>query len=106
MKNLNFTEEEVYDLLYEAIVVSPVSGIEEILKAATIVQKFKDKGEVKEEKNDVKLYTLKSFPSLIELEDSEFKFVKNIFEKTNWATSLKIDSLAKAAKFLKAVEAS
>lgn len=109
MKKLSFIEEnkDSYDVLYECVIAHPVKGIEEIIKAATIVEKLKEVGEVKGEKvGDFQAYKLKTVPVELELEDEHFKYIKNCFESTPMSTSIRIELLARTAKLLKAAEAS
>jgi hypothetical protein len=104
MKVLNFTEEnkEVYDVIFEAVRAYPVKGIEEIIKAATIIEKLKEIGVEKgEQVQGFVAYKLKAVPTTIELEDDHFKYIKTVFDATPWSTSVKIELLAMAAKFLK-----
>lgn len=108
MKKIEFTEEnkETFDVLYESVIVAPIKGIEEILKVSVIVEKMKSMGKIKEEKDGFKVYELKEVPTVLELEDDHFKYVKKTFEETQWASSLKIDLLSNAIKLLKSVESS
>jgi hypothetical protein len=107
MKTLNFSEEnkEAYAMLYEAVRARPVQGIEQIIKAATIIEKFKELGEETNERTGIfSAFKLKTIPSSLELEDDHFKYVKNAFNETPWSTSVKIELLAQIAKLLKSVE--
>jgi hypothetical protein len=108
MKTLKFTEEnkEVYEIIYESVVTFPVKGIEDILRAATVIEKLKSVGTVKEEKGEFKVYKLTSVPTNLELEDAHFNYIKNAFDNTAWNHSLKIELMAQAAKLLKFSEAS
>lgn len=107
MKKLEFTEAnaEAYDMLYETTRVHPVKGLDEILKAATIVEKLKEFGTEKGEKaGDFQPMKLKVIPTTLELEDDHFKYIKTGFESVPFATSVNIEKLAMVAKFLKSVE--
>lgn len=108
MKTLSFTEEnkEVYDILYETVRAYPVKGIEEILKAATVVEKFKEVGveKTEESRGSYKAFKLKTIPTSLELEDDHYKYVKSCFENTQMSSSLKIELLAQTAKLLKSAE--
>lgn len=107
MKTLNFAEDNkrTYDVLYESVLAYPVKGIEQILKAAAIVEKLKSVGEEKGEKtNGFTAYKLKSAPTILSLEDEEFKYVKSCFENAQIATSVEIELLAQTARLLQNVE--
>lgn len=107
MKTLEFHDinSESYDMLYEVVRAYPVKGIEEILTAATIVEKLKEFGVEKgDEKALFKAYKLKTVPCSIEFEDSQFKYIKNCFESVQMTSSVKIELLAQTAKLLKSVE--
>jgi len=107
MKTIEFHDinKESYDMLYEVVRAYPVKGIEEILTAAAIIEKLKEYGVEKgDEKSLFKAYKLKTVPSSIEFEDSQFKYVKNAFEQTQMSSSVKIELLAQTAKLLKSVE--
>lgn len=106
MKTLEFNDinRESYDVLYEIVRAYPVKGIEEILKAATIVEKLKEIGMDKGEIGPFKSYKLKTTPTTLELEDDHFRYIKSAFENTPMTTSVKIELLAQTAKLLKSVE--
>ena|SRR5258705_8725986 len=108
MKTLEFNDinRESYDMLYEVVRAKPVKGIEEILKAATIMEKLKEIG-VEKGSGDAgvfKAYKLKTTPTTLELEDDHFRYIKNAFEEVPMASSVKIELLAQTAKLLKSVE--
>jgi hypothetical protein len=108
MKTLEFNDinKESYDMIYEVVRAYPVKGIDEILKAATIVEKLKEVGVEKgDNRGDFKAYKLKAIPTVLELEDDYFRYVKNAFENTPMATSVKIELLAQTAKLLKQADA-
>lgn len=107
MKTLSFTEEnkESYDMLYETTRAHPVRGIEDILKAATVVEKLKEFGiENGAKTGGFQPLKLKVIPSSIELEDEHFRYVKQSFEEAQMTTSVKIELLAQTAKLLKSAD--
>lgn len=107
MKTLNFTEEnkDCYSMLYETLVVHPVNGIIEILKAAEIVEQFEEIGEDSgESQGEYKAKKLKTIPSSLSLEDAHFAYVKLCFDQAKIPTSLHIKLLAQTAKLLRNIE--
>lgn len=107
MKKLEFNHinAESYDMLYEVVRAYPVKGIEEIIKAATIVEKLKEVGVEKgDNRGDFKAFKLKTVPCEIELEDDHFRYIKNAFDIIPMTNSVKIELLAMTAKLLKSVE--
>lgn len=93
-------------MIYEVVRAHPITGIDEIIKAATIIEKLKSFGTEKPEgSNEVfKAMKLKTVPTDIELEDDHFNYVKNAFNKTPMSSSVKIELLAQTAKLLKSVD--
>lgn len=107
MKTLKFTEEnkETYDILYETLRARSVTGIEMIIKAATVVEKFKTVGVDKDEiKSSFRAMKLKTVPTDLELEDDHFAYVKECFNSAPIATSVQIELLSQTAKLLKNVD--
>lgn len=108
MKTLSFTTEnsECYDMLYEVVRAKPVTGIEQIIKAATVIEKLKDIGTEKGSGDSgiFKALKLKTVPTNLELEDDYFKYIKDAFEVAPMASSIKIELLAQTAKLLKSAE--
>lgn len=108
MKTLVFDEnsKESYDMLYEVVRAKPVSGIEQIIKAATIVEKLKEIGETKDtgSSGDFKALKLKVVPTTLQLEDDHFQYIKDAFNTTPMSSSVRIELLSQTAKLLKQVE--
>jgi len=85
MKIIKIDDAWQYELLYEAAIARPAGyNIQQARIIGKVLDKFEMVGKVSEVKKGISLYTPNRVPNQIELEDSEFALLLEVFMEMAW----------------------
>jgi hypothetical protein len=103
MKKLSFylAKKETYEVLFAVAVGASVKGSTEIENSLGTIKAFRAIGLPVEENNKEKIFYTIDQDCVLELEDAQFKWLKDRFEDAPFSNSTKIEQLAEAAELIK-----